>query len=309
MFFMISFKNLQYFLAISFFAFSSFTFFSEGSINITNPSKEDVIGYKYNLWAVQANSPESGSTYSFTGRIFLDRRKEYKAAFKKDEHAFLFQHTFKNGEIHHIKGNQIFTEVIKYSEISDYYIALKFGQEWVHHTFDDIFRVQSKKVGNDVGCETCNFTKVIYSSEDDWTLKLYYEIRPVYKEGIESPALVTEIEQQKTMHEATQMVQLSTDTKDAPMNLKVLSANNMTTYHVVIPDKESTEENYAKLKDVGPVYIETFDDSSRIRYLIGNATSYKRVKEIARQVEDLGFQNCKIAKCKSGVIKSYYSND
>jgi len=277
--------------------------------NVSYNSVDNVIGYKYNLWAIKATSLCDDQTYSFTGRIFLDKRKTYKSTFDKGEHTFMYKFEFKNGETHFFGGNQDFSEVIKYDDIKNYYIALKFDRDWIHHTYDDIIKVQNFSAGKEVGCNSCNFSKVIYSKENTWMFTLFYEIKPIYKNKKNgTPALVPTKNQavdNGSVVEPMVAKKVSDEINNNGLhNLQMINSKSIS-YHVLFTVLDNPNEQFKELKNMGPVYEDTLDDNSATRYFIGNETNYKQVIEIAKQMHALGFKECKIAKYKNGQVKSY----
>lgn len=268
---------------------------------------DNIIGYKYNLWAMQATSLINEDTYRFTGRIFLDKRKSYKATFDKKEHTFMYKYEFQNGGIHYFRGNDSFSKVVKHLDIKNYYIALKFDRDWVHHTYDDIIKNQNFKIKNEVGCKTCNFSTEIYNKDKSWKFTLSYEIRPIYKNEDSSVAQAELIERSDN-HITFLEAGIQNETKEVKNNSQNKNAivnSNSISYHVLFKVLKIPNKEFVELKNIGPIYEETFDDKGTTRYLIGNETSYKEIIKVAKQIEELGFKECKIAKYKNGALKSY----
>ena len=147
---------------------------------------DNLIGYEYNLWGVKAQNKAGNATYEYTGRIFLDKRKEYRATFKEDEHFYFFKEKFSNGQVFKIPGSQKNTQFINKESTQDYYIALKFGPQWKHHQLRDILENMDGSVGTDVGCKECNYKKNFYDLKNDWSLTVYYQIKPIFKDTDQS---------------------------------------------------------------------------------------------------------------------------
>jgi len=153
---------------------------------LKSPLLDNLIGYEYNLWAVKAENKTGSSEYEFTGRLFLDKRKDYKASYEEDEHFFFFKEKFSNGEIFKIPGSHETTKYVNKNDADNYYVALKFGPQWKHHQLRDILENVDTSVGSDVGCNNCNYKKSFYDYEKDWALTVYYEIKPIFKKSDKS---------------------------------------------------------------------------------------------------------------------------
>ncbi len=283
---------------------------------------DHVIGYKYNLWSLKATSLNGEKSYSFSGRIFLDKRKNFKTHYSKSEHSYLYKHKFRDGEIFHFNGRHHYTEVKEYDQTKDFYIALKFDREWVHHSYEDILESISKQEGSEIGCETCNFSMTTYDVKRNWAFTLFYEIRPIYKEGYEPTVYTVEevadnlpserVELEKNILIEKKVVSERRElSKEAFANnntgIENLSYSKGKIYHVLIKVLDNPNERFDELKDLGPLYKETFEESGTTRYLIGESYSYKEIKELVVKLKDYGFENCMIAKYQNGQLKSYIS--
>jgi len=278
---------------------------------------EHVIGYRYNLWALKATSLSGEETYSFSGRIFLDKRKAFKAHYSKSEHSYLYKHKFRNGEVFHFNGKNKYTEVREYDHTKDFYVALKFDREWVHHSYEDILESVNDKEGLEIGCETCNFNMTTYDVNREWAFTLFYEIRPIYKEGYEPTDKVLEEVVETVIKKTKEPIQSdenigsinNEERSEAFANddtgIENLVYSNGKKYHVLIKVLDNPNERFDELKELGPLYKETFEESGTTRYLIGESYSYKEIKELVIKLKDYGFENCMIAKYQKGKLKSY----
>lgn len=268
----------------------------------TNPN---IIGYEYNLWAIEARGIGQSETLDFSGRIFLDKRKRFKANFSKDEHFYFYRHEFSNEQVFYFPGNTKSTRLIKHGELKDFYIALKFDNEWIHHTYNDIVERQALNYGEAVGCDSCNFTKTIYDKDGDWTLTLYYQISLIYKPGSEDSKKKVE---RKSIDPKEAFVVLETENSE-PMTstsrVSKMDNSNAMSYHVLVGIEDTPNEKFDDLKGIGPIFKETFDSSGSTRYFIGSAYSYSEILSIKQQVEAKGYENLLIAKYRNGMLKSF----
>lgn len=144
---------------------------------------QNVVGYEYNIWALKADRLSGDGDYEFTGRIFLDKRKQFKSTYDKKEHAYLYKEVLQDGEIHYFNKKNKSSKFMRSKHIGDYYMAFKCGREWTHHKLEDIVKHKNENVGEEVNCETCNYQKRIFDIEKDWVITTYYEIRPIYRKG------------------------------------------------------------------------------------------------------------------------------
>ena len=150
-------------------------------ITTDDDNKNPVIGYEYNLWGIKADRIAGKEKLLYTGRIFLDVRKEFKSTHDEDEHWFFSKEVIEDGQVLRIQGSDKPSLEVKHHQTEDYYVTLKLGNKWSRFYYQDILNEEKSEVGKDVGCEECNFSEQIYLPEEDWIITLYFEIKPYYK--------------------------------------------------------------------------------------------------------------------------------
>lgn len=145
-----------------------------------NPVDPNVKGYTYNLVALKGESIGGASTLDFSGRIFLDGRKGYKANFKKKEHFNFENFTLTDGKVYKIPGEEKVSTLIKHKATKDYYVALKLGNAWSQYYYEDIMENRLVNVGSEIGLKNCNFKKEMFDYDNSWRVTAYFEIKPIY---------------------------------------------------------------------------------------------------------------------------------
>ncbi len=151
-----------------------------------NPVDPNVKGFTYNLVAIKGESVGGGATLEYSGNIFLDGRKSYKANYKKGEHFNFEKFTMKDGQVYIIPGYHKSAKLIKHNRSKDYHVALKLGNAWSQYYYHDIMENRSVKVGSELGIKNCNFKKAVYDYENNWMVTAYFEIKPVYYDASKS---------------------------------------------------------------------------------------------------------------------------
>ncbi len=309
-----------------------------------DPAFDNLIGYEYNLWGVKAENRVGSSEYEYTGRLFLDKRQDYKATHDEDEHFFFFKKKFANEEVFKIPGSGKSTKFISKGKIDKYYVALKFGPQWKHHQLRDILKNIDQNVGADVGCKDCNYKKNYYDLETDWSLTVYYRIKPIFKETETSDSQMAKtlllalsekegfsdvaVVEQKTKIGPPKKIDTKLKEEKKVISMAELPVNNveekpeiifkpipeiieqnLNSYHVLFRVLNDPHQTFDDLTHLGPLYKETFDDKGSTRYLIGNSTSLEEAKALEQKVKAAGYNSTILAAYKNGQLKDYIDSD
>lgn len=141
-----------------------------------------VIGYTYNLHKIKAHRFGGDETIKLSGRVFLDPRTKYSPKHKSEEHWYFYRYEFKHHDIFEIPGKKAISKIVKHDKTKDYFVALKFINQWRQHSYTDIMDNVNVSAGHEVGCEECNFKNEIYDITGNWMFTVYYEIKPIYKD-------------------------------------------------------------------------------------------------------------------------------
>jgi len=333
--------------SILFLLLTSITVIASSSGQLDNDPKtnqaifDKLIGYEYNLWGVKAENKNGASEYEYTGRIFLDKRKGYKANFQEDEHFFFFKEKFTNGQIFKVPGSGEATRFINKAHINEYYVALKFGPQWKHHQLRDILENLDASVGLDVGCSDCNFAKGYYDLEKDWALTVYYNIKPIFKdsdlsyeemaaellaalnekEGFGETEEVIVAESKPVVKEAPQpVIEKPVVSKPVPtppvsnpeparvvesIPIPVIVNQNNKSYHVLFRVLTNADQTFDDLTHLGPMFKETFDANGSTRYLIGNCSTQEEARSLEQKVNQAGYNATILASYKNGQLGKY----
>lgn len=145
-----------------------------------------VIGYSYNLYAIQAtrlNPNIPCGDCNIKGGTLLDPRKSYTSGFERDEYFLDDKKILAENEVFKIPGYFRNSEVKK-RDIEKYFMAFKLGNQWKNHHYDEIIEHSFRNQGASVGCNNCNFKNELFDDENNCIIHAYYEIRPIYKDGI-----------------------------------------------------------------------------------------------------------------------------
>lgn len=302
------------------------------------PSSNPIIGYQYNLWGLQAHKIGGNDLLDFTGRIYLDIRKDYKTTYDRDEHWFYSKEKFKDGEVKRFQGYHKTTVQTKHQNTEDYYIALKLGNKSSRFYYDDIISNDDTLVGAEVGCTSCNFSEELYLEQEDWIIRVYFELRPLYTYPIEktkasdedtdllttmdamasaneniAPSIVSKrkrIEKTEENYGKATFVSLTTssaNSSDKNINAPIVEVRHSSSlsYHVLFKIMPTPFEEFADLKDIGHLYRETYTPSGKTRYLLGHCLTLDEAKNLATKMNEKGYENLFIAQYQNGSLQKY----
>jgi hypothetical protein len=293
-----------------------------------------VIGYQYNLWGIHAQRLSGAETLEFSGKMFLDLRKEYKASFDKDEYWFLSRAIFTDNQVHKFQGYTRASIAVKHDKTKDYHFSVKLGPKWSQYYYDDILSNENHFIGKEIGCSNCNFSQELYLAKEDWLLTLYFEIRPFYKNPIEFKEIEEEEEieveefpaiasiyqpivgrapiDQKKLAQTKMVFQSNkklpkNETADQLENAPIPSiyVKDELSYHVLFKIRPTPYEEYSDLNHLGQLYRETYTDSGKTRYLLGDCKDLAAAKKLVTAMNNLGYKNLFIAEYRMGSLSKY----
>lgn len=260
-------------------------------------TKNPVIGYQYNLWGIKADRLSGDDELLYTGRIFLDVRKEFKSSYDKDEHWFFSKEVIRDGEVVKLQGSDKSTIELKHDMTSDYYVTLKMGNKWSRFYYQDILNQEKNEVGKDVGCEECNFSEQIYLPEQDWIITLYFEIKPHYK----FPKVDTEEDKEETQ---SLIAEVSTETDPATEAIiKIAESKETIATDASSPETTEKEEEVIVLSTHRlPEITSSINDKGEIQKVTFNPTRYYPKSE----VKEDKYKDAPIVSIPANVEKSYH---
>lgn len=159
----------------------SLIFFCNGLISQEKSNDKKVIGYAYNLYAVKAQKLEKSKPYGkckIPGGLLLDPRKSYSSSFDKDEYFSDDAKVIKENEVMQLPGYFRMSKIYK-PDIKNYYISTKMANQWTNHDYEEIIAYENERVGEDIGCQNCNFFKHYFNDEENCVVTVYYQILPL----------------------------------------------------------------------------------------------------------------------------------
>ncbi len=180
---------------------------------------QDVLGYAYNLYAVKAQKIEKNKNFGdckIPGGVLLDPRKSYTLSYSKDEYFSDNARSYKEDEVYQFPGYFRMSRIFK-PDIEEYYIATKIANQWTNHAYEEIMAYEEERIGQDIGCENCNFWQYYFNDDANCVVTVYYQILPLRdKNELEFQESITgtfEGKEQEVKPAMTQVVNHYTETK------------------------------------------------------------------------------------------------